>query len=416
MMYEHGLVDNPPPATPTEIDYSAHAAVAQRTAEAGIVLLQNSSDLLPLAPRSKGVVVIGAHADVGVLSGGGSSQVRSVGGNALEIPVPNAGPFAALIKTTYHASSPLKAIAERVGEQNVRFVSGDDVTQAVEAARGADSVILFADEWRTEMFDKDDLGLTQAQNDLIAAVAKANPRTVVVLETGGPVLMPWLSEVAAVLEAWYPGQRGGEAIARVLFGEVNPSGRLPVTFPAAASQPPRAVAPGLHQTKAYFDEFVKNPPADLGSIDLTGGMTTFPVDYVEGADVGYRWYRKNGLKPAFAFGHGLSYSRYSYGGLSLTGEGGAAASFTLANVGPRDGAEVAQVYAAARGQTPRLVGFLKVELAKGQRKTVKIPLDWRPLSRWSEADGKWVAPEGPITVSVGAASDDIRLSGTASAS
>jgi beta-glucosidase len=198
----------------------------------------------------------------------------------------------------------------------------------------------------------------------------------------------------------------------VLFGEVNPSGRLPVTFPASASQPPRPVAPGLDQAKAYFDNLAKNPPKDLGSLDLAGALQSFPVDYVEGADVGYRWYQRNRLKPAFAFGHGLSYTSFTYARLSLARLYGPTAKFTLRNAGGRDGAEVAQVYAAAAGQTPRLVGFLKVALARGERRSVKIPLDLRPLSRWDNAKRDWIEPAGPITISVGAASDDVRLSGT----
>lgn len=411
MMFEHGLVDNPPPATPTAINYAENAKVAQRAAEAGIVLLKNESALLPLAASAGRIAVIGGHADVGVLSGAGSSQVRSVGGNVLEIPLPGAGPFSGLLKRSYHASSPLQAIGRRVGADKVRFVSGDDVEAAVKAAQEADIAVVFADEWRTEILDQESLNLTPAQERLIQAVAKANPRTVVVLETGGPVVMPWLSQVGAVMEAWYPGQNGGEAIARVLFGEVNPSGRLPVTFPASSDQPPRPEIPGLAQAKTYFENLSKNPPTDLASLDLTGGMTTFPVDYVEGADVGYRWYSKQGRKPAFAFGHGLSYTSFGYGGLALTGGAKPVARFTLRNTGNRAGAEVAQVYGAAAGQQPRLVGFVRVELARGESRQVAVPLDWRTLRSYDTTGKRWITPAGPVKITIGGASDDAQLSG-----
>lgn len=412
MIYEHGLVDHPTPAVPTEIEFEAHADVAQRAAEAGIVLLKNQRKLLPLSPRVGRVAVIGGHANAGVLSGGGSTQVRSVGGYGAELPVFSTGPFANVVKMNYHASPPFGSIARRVGEANASFTSGADIAEAVRTARDADVAIVFATEWRAEALDRENLNLPPEQDALIKAVIEANPRTVVVLQTGGPVLMPWLDRAMAVVEAWYPGQRGGEAIARILFGEANPSARLPVTFPASADQPPRPEAPGFQQVKAYFENLFANPPKDMASIDLNGGMTSLTVDYQEGADVGYRWYARRGWKPAFAFGHGLSYSKFAYSKLELPNGVPPAVTFTLRNTSARSGAEVAQVYAASGSEVPRLVGFSKINLSGRSRQTVQIPLDWRPLSTWDEANRRWVLPQTPITISVGASSDDIRLTGT----
>ena len=237
-MIETGLMDHPLPATVQPIDYAAHAEVAQRDAEAAIVLLKNEHGLLPIAKTAKRIVLIGAHADVGVLSGGGSSQVRSVGGVPVEIPLTQ-GEAASFARITYHASSPLKALQAAAPGAAISYVDGSDPVAAAKAAAGADLAIVFAWQWQSEAQDAETLALPAGQDALIAKVAAANPKTAVVLETGGPVLMPWLSMVPAVIEAWYPGQRGGEAIAAVLTGTVNPSGRLPITFPAAEAQAPR---------------------------------------------------------------------------------------------------------------------------------------------------------------------------------
>jgi hypothetical protein len=203
------------------IDTTAHADVTQRVAEAGIVLLRNQGRCCHCAKQAKRIVLIGGHADVGVLSGGGSSQVRSVGGVPIEIPL-TSGAAASFARITYHASSPLRAIRALAPQAQVSYVDGSDPAAAAAAARDADIAIVFATQWTTEAQDPPSLALPDNQDALIASVAKANPKTVVVLETGGPVLMPWLEQVPAVVQAWYPGQRGGEAIAAILFGEVNP--------------------------------------------------------------------------------------------------------------------------------------------------------------------------------------------------
>nr|WP_223799811.1 glycoside hydrolase family 3 C-terminal domain-containing protein [Sphingomonas nostoxanthinifaciens] len=399
-MIAEGLVDHPTPATPQPIDYTAHADVAQRAAEAGIVLLRNERQLLPLAATARTILVVGAHADKGVLSGGGSSQVRSVGGLPVEEPLPGGGPLSAFIRISYHASSPLDAIRARAPGATVRYLDGSDVAATAAAARTADVVIVFAQQWRSEAFDIETLSLPDGQDKLIDALAAANPKTVVVLETGGAVAMPWLSKVGAVLEAWYPGQRGGPAIARVLFGDVNPGGRLPLTFPASMAQAPRPQIPGLdlvHQANAAN---AGKPIGDLTTVDITGGVPPFEVHYPEGADVGYRWYARNGAKPLFPFGFGLSYTRFAYRGLSATA---GKVSFTVTNIGRVAGADVPQVYADVAldggAALPRLIGFQRVMLQPGESKTVTVSIDPRLLSDYR--DGKWVRTAGSFPIRLG---------------
>jgi beta-glucosidase len=393
-----GLMDRPLSQTSQPIDYAAHADVAQRTAEAGIVLLKNDKDLLPLARTAKRILLVGGHADVGVLSGGGSSQVRSVGGAPVEIPL-KSGAAASFARLTYHASSPLNAIRKIAPGAVVTYVDGSDRSAAAAAAKQADTVIVFATQWQTEAQDTETLALPDGQDALIEAVAAANPRTAVVLETGGPVLMPWLSRVPAVIEAWYPGQRGGEAIANILFGAVNPSGRLPITFPAAAAQAPRPTPVGLDK--------LKDPAAATAAANSGGGsgvaVDHFPVEYPEGSNVGYRWYEAKGLTPLFAFGHGLSYTTFAYSKPVVVGGKEMTIRFTVKNVGKVAGADVPQVYAKpAGGRWPaRLVGFSRVTLDPGASVEVTINADARVLADWNvQAHGFRIAP-GHYTVGVG---------------
>ena len=202
-----GVLDAPVVTTEQPIDYARNAEAAQRTAEAGIVLLKNEGGVLPLAKTAKRIALIGGHADVGVLSGGGSSQVRSVGGAPVEIPL-TSGAAASFARITWHASSPLNAIRAIAPEATVTYVDGKDPAAAAAAARAADVAVIFATQWTTEAQDVETLSLPDDQDALIEAVAAANDKTVVVLETGGPVLMPWLEKTPAVIQAWYPGQRG----------------------------------------------------------------------------------------------------------------------------------------------------------------------------------------------------------------
>ncbi len=393
--YATGAMDDP--ARPGgEIDRAGHAAIAQHVAEAGMVLLKNDG-LFPLASSVRTIAVIGGHADRGVPIGGGSSMVTPYGGVFHEAP-PSAG-LLALLSPAYGKSSPLTALQALRPAAQILFDDGSDPARAAALAAKADVVLVFAVKSQSEGGDAPDLSLPNGQDKLIAAVAAANPHTGVVLETGDPVTMPWLDQVGAVLEAWYPGQRGGEAIAAVLDGRVAPSGRLPVSFPAEVSQLPRPRVPG-------FD------PAKPGGL-LDPPPPPFEVHYPEGADVGYRWFEKTGAKPLFPFGYGLTYTRFSYDRLQVAAGKGVAVSFTLRNTGARAGVEVAQLYVAPPGRTHRMVGWARVALKPGETRTVSIAADPRLLASYDEAAHRWRRVGGLFDVYVGSAAGQSRLQGHA---
>jgi beta-glucosidase len=377
-MFDKGVVDHP--VTPGgAIDFTANAARSREAAEESFVLLKNAGNVLPLSKEVKTIVVIGAHADVGVLSGGGSSQVYPIGGNAVKGLLPASWPG----PVVYYPSSPLQAIKARAPHAQVVFDAGTDPARSAQLAAKADAVLLFAQQWIGEANDARTLTLPDRQDALIAAVAEANPRTVVVLETGGPVTMPWLARTAAVLEAWYPGSSGGEAIARVLFGEVNPSGRLPVSFPQSEAQLPRPVLDG--------EPDKPNP--------------RLVVNYHEGAAVGYKWYDRQGLKPLFPFGHGLSYTQFAYSDLVAEQDGGhVRLRFKVRNVGKVAGKDVPQLYVAplgARWEAPkRLAGWDKVALQPGESRTVSVQVDPRLLAMYDSKSKTWRIAAGKVRFSL----------------
>jgi len=303
-----------------------------------------------------------------------------------------------------HPSAPLAAIRAKLDQGvRVQFDPGFYPAAAAAIARQADIAIVFAIQWMTEGLDAPDLSLPQGQDATIAAVAAANARTIVVLETGGPVLMPWLDRVAGVLEAWYPGARGGDAIADVLFGDVNPSGHLPITFPAALAQLPR---PTLDDTS---DE------ARLAG-SQSHALRRFDVNYnIEGADVGYRWYARQRLRPLFAFGYGLSYTSFTYSDIQLTGGKSVSVSFTVTNRGARAGKDVPQVYVTSRAGTPgqRLIGWSNVELEPGASRRVTVRADPRLLAGWSMADHGWKLLAGSYEIKIGSSADALEPAGAA---
>ncbi|MRV72657.1 glycosyl hydrolase [Duganella sp. FT92W] len=376
-MFEHGVVDQPVAPAPEKIDFKANAAVSMKDAQEGMVLLKNHGDILPLKKDARRVVVIGGYADKGVLAGGGSSLVYPAGGNAVPGLEPKVWPGPVMV----YPSPPLKAIQQRLPKATVVYHDGADKAAAAKLAREADVVLVFATQWTAEAMDVPTLALPNKQDELIAAVAAANGKTVVVLETGGPVTMPWLPKVPAVLEAWYPGTSGGEAIASVLFGEVNPSGHLPATFPASESQLPRPALDGYPEV------------ADR----------RFDVDYHEGAAVGYKWFDLKGHKPLFPFGHGLSYTQFKLEDLKAgVRDGVLHASFTVRNTGKVAGKEVAQVYVAplnTRWEAPkRLAGFQKVDVKPGASATAAVTVDPRLLADYDAASKTWKVAPGDYRV------------------
>jgi len=404
-----GVLDKPVPAKAQAIPYARHAVVAQRAAEAGIVLLKNSGGLLPLATSVRRIVLIGGHADVGVLSGGGSSQVRSVGGAPVEVPL-TSGAAASFARVTYHASSPLRALRAALPRAIVTYVDGNNVAAAAQAARGADLAIVFATQWTTEAQDVANTSLPDGQDALIAAVAAAQPRTVAVLETGGPVLMPWIEAVPAVVQAWYPGQRGGEALANILTGRVNPSGRLPISFPASAAQMVRQTPVGLDRLTSLEAQAAANP-ANASQYQLP----SFPVDYAEGADVGYRWYERTAQRPLFPFGHGLSYTQFTYRNLQVSGGSGLRVSFEVVNTGRLAGADVPQVYVAREGsKTPmRLAAFQRLTLKPGESRRITLTAEPRILADYDTGLPGWRIAGGRYRVAVARDAGDRSLTATA---
>ena len=374
----HGVVTN-----------SAHAAVALQVEEDGTVLLKNSGGILPLSSKVSSIAVIGPD---------GGSQPFTSGGGSAHVVAP-------------YVITPYQGIASRAGSAvTVTYAVGTPtnpaaLAAAVQAAKAAQVAIVFVNDVETEGKDRTSLTLPNDQNALIEAVAQANPNTIVVLNTGAPVTMPWLSQVKGLLEAWYAGQEDGKAIAAVLFGDVNPGGKLPLTFPVSLSQSPT-------DTPAQF-------PGVNGQ-----------VQYSEGLDVGYRWYEVHHVQPLFPFGFGLSYTTFSFSGLkveqpqvALAGPVGAdrpaAASgaaecclehvvATVTNTGQRAGAEVAQLYLgdpARTGEPPRqLKGFQRVVLQPGQSQQVTFTLSARDLAYWNTPANGFVVAPGMYQLYVGDAS------------
>jgi beta-glucosidase len=391
-MIKHGLMEHPVKVEGDKIDMAAHARIAQADAQEAIVLLKNDRHLLPLANKDKTIAIIGGHADVGVLSGGGSAQVYPVGGMA----VPNEGPKDFPGPIVYFPSSPMKALAARL-DASLVYHDGKDVAAATRLAAASDLAIVFATQWTAESLDQASLALPHNQDALIEAVGKANPRTVVVLQTGSPVTMPWLASVGAVVEAWYPGTLGGETIARMLTGEADAGGRLPMTFPASEAQLPRPILDGVGLPKE----------------------TRFVVDYdIEGAAVGYKWFDKKGLKPLFAFGHGLSYASFTHGALKAVAKGGSiGVTFTTTNTSARAGMAVGQLYVSRRGgleaskrlggwEAPkRLGGWDKVALAAGESRISSVEIDPRTLAVFDARVNKWKIAAGEYVVTLATAAD-----------
>jgi len=389
-LFAFGFFDRPPYANDDhQIDQLGHAAVAQRIEESGITLLKNQR-ILPLDPKKlRSIALIGPQANR-FENGGGAEDVT---------------PF------TY--TTPLQEITKRAGPHvNVTYDDGSDLTRAAAAAKGADVAIVFASDSEGEYMEKacasvdcTTTGRTGNQDQLIADVAAANPNTIVVLETGDPVLTPWRDSVRGLLEAWYPGEEGGAAIARVLFGDADPGGRLPATFP--------------------------NSEADLPTAgDPTKYPGTTDVYYKEGIFEGYRWYDAHDLTPAFPFGFGLSYTTFGYRNLQVepatppsppapSQPGGpplATVTVDVTNTGARSGTDVPQLYLAdppAAGEPPRqLKGFQKVALAPGETTRVSFPIDARALSYWDTAANDWRMAPGCYGLMVGHSSRDIALRGT----
>jgi beta-glucosidase len=413
-IFASGLFDHP--VVKQVPDVEGGYRVAQEIAEKSIVLLKNEHDLLPLASNVHSVVLIGGHADVGVITGGGSAQVDAPGGSAVPLPKPKT-PWEAIIHAEWLPSSPLRALRAQMPSAKVSYVSGDDWQAAASAAKSADVAIVFAYQWESEGMDLTTLDLSADQNKLIETVAAANPRTVVVLETGSPATMPWIDKVSGVVEAWYPGIRGAEALAEILTGAVNPTGKLAVTFPRSDADLPH---PKLILPPPESEINFSAPGADISNImsKMAKGLPPFQTYYDEGLKVGYKWYDAEKKPVLFPFGFGLSYTTYAYSGLSVTPGDTTTVSFTVKNTGKRAGTEIAEVYASlpsSAGEPPkRLIGWARVELAPGESKQVSIPVSQDRLTVYDEASDSWKLTPGHYIIRVGGSSQNLPLQKTVS--
>jgi beta-glucosidase len=372
-LFKQNLIAKPHPLRPTaDVSSSADRAIALRTDDEGAVLVKNDR-LLPLLLTPKTTVA---------LISGAQGTPMPAGFGAMHVADPD-------------PVTTLAALTARLGRHHVMYDSGDDIQHAVYTARRADVAVVVVHDVEAEGHDRTTLALPGNQDALVSAVAMANPNTVVVLETGAPVLMPWLDRVKAVLETWYPGQQAGNSLLDLLTGAADPGGKLPVTWPASDTARPDT-------TKATF-----------------GGVDGH-VDYSDGIDVGYRWYEVHHVTPAFPFGYGLSYTRFAFSDLRLGAAvgGGIRVSAMVRNVGRVAGSDVVQCYVGepvSAGEPPRqLRGFERLDLRPGHSRQVTMTLTPGDLAHWSTPRGEWVVSGGRYRVYVGDSSalDGLPLTAT----
>ncbi len=393
-MFATGAIDDPP--IRRVVDPFRGRDDAKKIEEESLVLLKNEGGILPLSASGvKSIAIIGGHADTGVLSGGGSAQVDAPGGR------PGGSQWGVPV---YFPSSPMRYVKEHAPDATVSFDDGTDTAKAAQAAAGAQVAIVFVTQWMSEGADSLTLSLPNKQDALVEAVAKANPNTIVVLETGGPVSMPWHERVKGIVEAWYPGIGGGEAIADVMFGKVNATGKLPVTFAAKDSDLPHPHVTGLTE---------KTGNNGMNAANQGEQAKDFTVDYnVEGMEVGYKWFEARDKTPLFPFGYGLSYTTYAYDGLKVAPDA-ASVSFEVKNTGARAGDEIAEVYVtlpkSAGEPFKKLIGFKRVPVAAGASETVTVPIDPLYLKVFSTEKNGWEQLGGEYKIEVGGSSVELPL-------
>ena len=388
--FAKGIVDDPPKGR--VVDPFRGADTAQTIAEQGSVLLRTG-------PSASAERVAGhLHCDDRIARRYQRALGRrfSAGGSSRRRRQPIGGPPDSL------PSSPLKAISKKAPKSRGESNDGADPAAAALLAKASQIAIVFVNEPTSEARDMRTLNLTDKQDDLVSAVAAAKPHTIVVLETGGPAAMPWIDKVSAAIEIWYPGIRSAEALAEVLFGDVNPCGKAPATFAKSDADLPHPEVPGPPPAPAAAT------PAPAGG---RGMMAAFDIDYTEGLKIGYKWFDAEGKEPLFPFGFGLSYTTFSYSGLKA---GIDSVTFTVRNTGKRARAEIAQVYvglpAEAKEPPKRLVGWEKIRLAPGEARTVTVKLEPKFLSIFNERKkNNWELLSGEYRFFVGGSSRNTAL-------
>ncbi len=402
-MFATGVIDDPPQKAVADV--MGGFEIARHIEENSIVLLKNDKKQLPLdASKIKSIALIGSHADVGMISGGGSAQVDPPGGNAIMPPGKGATQWG---HPVWFPTSPMKSIQAKAPNAKITYNAGTDLNSAADAAKGADVAIVFGSRWESEGQDSKSMSLPDNQDDLIARVAAVNPRTIVVLETGNPVTMPWVDKVNGIVEAWFAGSSGSDALANILFGDVNPSGKLPITFPKSEADLP-------HQAIVQPPPGTYPPPGDREHWrKALEGFPAFQTTYDEGLKVGYKWYDAEKKPVLFPFGYGLSYTTYAYSNVKATSGDHVRVSFTLKNTGSRAGEEIAQVYAAlpaSAGEPPkRLVGWSRVKLNPGESKEVTVDVEPLFLYVFNTDQHVWQRPAGEYTFMVGGSSQSLPL-------
>lgn len=391
VMYKTNMIDGQ--RKKGEYNTKAHQQTAEKVAEEGIVLLKNSNNILPLSTSVKSIAVIGLNAERKQSMGGGSSQVKA-----------------------FYEITPLQGLKNLLGKNTkITYSKGYNIAkgakadpilieEAMNAAKKADIAIIVGGsthgynnyDWADNAYDaedtdKPDMQMPFGQNELIKAVLAANPKTIVVLLGGGATdVSPWVDRTPAIVQAWYPGMEGGTALAKILFGKANPSGKLPMSFP-----------------KKLEDVSAER----LGSY----AKDSINMYYSDDIYVGYRFLDTYKIEPQYAFGHGLSYTKFAYSNLSVKKQGkGATVSFTIKNTGKVAGAEVAQLYvtqevSALPRPTKELKGFEKIALNPGEEKTITINLDENAFSYYDDLKHAWVLEPGAFDILLGSSSRDIRL-------
>lgn len=403
--FQAGIVDVPSQKAVPDVE--AGLETARQIEQKSIVLLKNDDSILPLTTEKvHSIAIIGGHADVGMISGGGSAQVDPPGGNAIMPPGQRASHWQDHV---WFPTSPLKALRAAMPSTQITFSSGQNVTEAAEAAKKADVAIVFAYQWESEGMDLPSLSLPDGQDQLIEQVSASNPHTIVVLETGTAVTMPWAEKVQGIVEAWYAGSSGHKALADVLTGKVNPTAKLAMTFPRSEADLPRPLISALKPEDEGQGSGAVNGPTHVAS--------TYSTDYTEGAKVGYKWYEAEHKAVLFPFGYGLSYTTYKYSDMQVQASGtGVSVHFTLKNTGQRAGTEIAQVYVSlpeSAGESyQRLAAWQRVDLQPGEEKVVTLTLDPRALAVFDEGKNDWKQLAGTYRVVAGSSSADAALRGT----